>query len=575
MPMDTSLDEVAAGIDRVAGKAQEWAALPAAEKRDLFAQCLQNLQAEADNLVAAACASRGYEEANLQHGHLVADAGKLSLACVAGWIRGAIELMDSLARTGNPPQASNIESRPDGSTRLTVFPTKFMDTIVGDVGCCLACPVGKGGSFDIIVRGPAKQFNPLDLPASVTGVLGAGNTDIPNDIIDPMCKENSVVVYKSNPVMARGAEVKRRIFKPLIDHGYLAMFHGGIEQGKMIVDSPKVEKLACTGSVMTYDRIVWGSQDKTDPAVQPLVTKPFLAELGSVNPYIVVPGNWSEKEIEYQAHTLISYKMVNNGHICASPQVILTCKQWPQRQAFIDAVRRQVKECQAYRLFYPGVRKGYEEHKADLGGGSDVTVQEVSLGFGEAESPLLFRAGVSPEACIESGMPLAWQNEAFCPILTEVPLDTEATFDTFLPAAVDFAHNRLWGSLTCSIIVDDTTKASNQVALDAILDGMRFGTVGVNVPPSIANAFPVLGWGGFPGHTSRDVQSGIGYIGNICCYENLEKTVMQGRFQNLLQFCNEGTPEFQLKKYRRQCDVLLHMSWWSIAKFASATFTGI
>ena len=99
-----------------------------------------------------------------------------------------------------------------------------------------------------------------------------------------MLCENSVVVYKANAVMARGAAVKARIFQPLIAKGYLAIVYGGIEQGKVIVESPKTEKLGCTGSVLTYDEIVRGNQDKNDPASQPLTNKPFLAELGSVTP---------------------------------------------------------------------------------------------------------------------------------------------------------------------------------------------------------------------------------------------------------------------------------------------------
>ena len=51
--------------------------------------------------------------------------------------------------------------------------------------------------------------------------------------------------------MARGAEDKRRIFQPLIAKGYLAVVYGGIEQGKMIVENPRTEDLACTGSVFT------------------------------------------------------------------------------------------------------------------------------------------------------------------------------------------------------------------------------------------------------------------------------------------------------------------------------------
>jgi len=288
-----------------------------------------------------------------------------------------------------------------------------------------------------------------------------------------------------------------------------------------------------------------------------------------VNPYIVVPGQWSDKDIETQADVLISYKMVNNGHICASPQVILTCKNWPQREQFLAAVRRQVKKCPPTRLFYPGVKKAYDEHKMALGGGDDVTVQESNL-FGDDQSPLLLRTGVSADEEVKE-----FGTEAFSPVLIEVPLDTEATFDAYLPKAVDFAHHRCWGSLTCQIVVDDATKAINQQSLDKILDGMHFGTVGVNIPASTANGFPALCWGGFPGHTQRDVQSGIGYLGNFGCFKNLEKCVLQGRFHNLLQFSTAGSPQYKEKRQRRLSEVLVHNGYWSIFKFACAHFTGL
>jgi len=559
MPADTPLDEVTAGIERVAGKAKEWAELSAAKKRALFEECLELAKGEVDNLVAAACASRGYDMDNAAHGHLVGDAALCGLSSVGGWINGAIDFFNDLDRTGKPPQGSIVAPRPDGTHRVQMFPRNFKEGLLGD-----------GAAHSVVVRGAVQQFDPLKKPPCVLGVLGAGNTDIPNDIIDPMCKENAVVVYKSNPVMARGAEVKKRIFKPLIDKGYLAMFHGGIETGKVIVESPKTDKLGCTGSVRTHDAIVWGGQDKTDPKAEPVMTKPLLSELGSVNPYIVVPGAWSASDIEHQARALISYKMMNNAHVCASPQVILTCKQWPQREAFIEAVRKQVKECPTFRCFYPGVRKGaYEEHKKSLGEGSDVTVQQTDLGFGEADAPLLFKAGVLPESDA-----LQFRNEAFCPILIEVPLDTESSFHTFLTAAVDFAHNRCWGSLTCNIIVDDDTKSKNEEALDCIIDDMRFGAVGVNCPAVGANSFAVLSWGGFPGHTARDVQSGIGHMGNFGCYENLEKTVMKGRFQNQLQFKNSGGPQYLMRKYVAVSKVFLYMTYGSIVRFVCADACG-
>ena len=72
----------------------------------------------------------------------------------------------------------------------------------------------------------------------------------------------------------------------------------------------RAEDLACIGSVLTCGKIVWGSQDKTDPASKPLIDKPFLAELGSVNPIVVVP--------EIGAHETCSITACRNAHVKAT-----------------------------------------------------------------------------------------------------------------------------------------------------------------------------------------------------------------------------------------------------------------
>merc|ERR1719382_1516611 len=136
---------------------------------------------------------------------------------------------------------------------------------------------------ELVVRGKPQQRSPLDAKPSVTGVLGAGNTEIPNDILTPMVKSNSVVVYKVNPVLALSSAVKERIFAPLIQRGYLAFVYGGAPQGKAVTECCEVESLVLTGSHVTYDRIVWNDRDKANPEVTPALTKPVHAELGSVN----------------------------------------------------------------------------------------------------------------------------------------------------------------------------------------------------------------------------------------------------------------------------------------------------
>merc|ERR1712039_978863 len=121
--------------------------------------------------------------------------------------------------------------------------------------------------------------------------------------------------------------------------------------------------------------IVWGGRDKKDPAAEPVVTKPVQAELGSVNPYIVVPGDaaWSTADIEAQAEALVAYKLVNNSHVCAAPQVLVTCRNWPQRRAFLDAVHRKIALAPNANCFYPGTSGRYKFHQLamDLDGTRD------------------------------------------------------------------------------------------------------------------------------------------------------------------------------------------------------------
>eukprot|EP00928_Gymnodinium_smaydae_P036073 TRINITY_DN25263_c0_g2_i1.p1 TRINITY_DN25263_c0_g2~~TRINITY_DN25263_c0_g2_i1.p1 ORF type:complete len:621 (+),score=91.18 TRINITY_DN25263_c0_g2_i1:53-1915(+) len=580
VPRDNTVAEVQEAIDLVASKAAEWAALPPAQKRALFEECLAILKDNAICVEAAACKTRGYEFNCDEEDHLVADAAVLSGVLTASWLNGAIALFESLETTGAPPKCGLVTSRPDGTSRLRVFPAGIKESLMGDTGRWTAVPLGEGGAFDLVVRGAVEQFNPLDAAASVTGVLGAGNTEILNDIVDPLCKLNSVVVYKANPVMSQSNAMKQRILAPLIQKGYLAFVYGGAEQGEAIVRSAKVARILMTGSHHTFDRIVWGKRNKVSTSVEPIVNKPVLAELGSVNPYIVVPGDaaWSASDIEYQAEALVAYKLVNNAHVCAAPQVIVTCRRWPQRDEFLAAVRGKMAAAPSTCCFYPGIQKQYDKHLAAMGAKAIVGTPSESTqsGKGTALSLALLTDIEKPTGSGHQG--LALQDEAFCPILYEISLDTASNLDAFLPVAVEFCHTSCWGNLTCMVIVDDETKAAHQEKLDEVVDSMRFGTIGINFPASAANAFPALVWGAFPGNSIRDVQSGIGQLGNFFCYQHVEKSVLTNRFRNLHSFrlaCTTAQKRDARKRAERIAAVFTHMTYWRIIKFASAEFLGI
>ena len=88
------------------------------------------------------------------------------------------------------------------------------------------------------------------------------------------------------------------------------------------------------------------------------------------------------------------------------------------------------------------------------------------------------------------------RQEAFCPVLGEVPLDTPPTAAAFLPAAVAMA-NKCWGSLTATLIVDPATQAAARPAVDKAVDDLKFGAVSVNYGAMNSVALGMLPWVGF------------------------------------------------------------------------------
>lgn len=53
----------------------------------------------------------------------------------------------------------------------------------------------------------------------------------------------------------------------------------------------------------------------------PLLSKHVTAELGNITPYIIVPGEWSDRDIEYHATNVASGLAQNTGHNCIAAEV--------------------------------------------------------------------------------------------------------------------------------------------------------------------------------------------------------------------------------------------------------------
>jgi aldehyde dehydrogenase (NAD(P)+) len=116
--------------------------------------------------------------------------------------------------------------------------------------------------------------------------------------------------------------------------------------------------------------------------------------------------------------------------------------------------------------------------------------------------------------------------EPFCPIVSEVRVGSTDPM-TYLDAAVTFVNQRVWGTLSATVLVHPRSLEDPGVAagLERAISRLRYGTVGVNVWPQLS--FPLgTPWGAYPS-TPADIQSGRGWVHNTSMLDGIEKVVIR------------------------------------------------
>ena len=140
----------------------------------------------------------------------------------------------------------------------------------------------------------------------------------------------------------------------------------------------------------------------------------MVAELGACSPYIIAPGEWTEAELDHSAKLLVHLKTFNSSAVCASPQLLLMQKEWPQREAFLTKIEEAFKAGTTngdYLPFYPGTEKRCELFKEQY---PAEKVKEIDLGAKSYKPVLLHLA----ESDLGS---YACKQEAFAPVLCGDP----------------------------------------------------------------------------------------------------------------------------------------------------------
>ncbi len=491
-------------LQALQGRRATWAATPLDRRVALLRECLAQTRFQAEAWVRTVCECRGVDPEGPQGGE--------------EWLSGPFVLMRHLRlmiHSGEGGDSSLAARLVGGRTVAQVFPRTSIDRVLW-MGFRGEIALAEGRSAE---RGVG--WRRIGGPGRLTLVLGAGNiTSIaPCDALHMLFAENSVVLVKLNPLVEQLQPVLEQALAPLVREGFLAFCRGGAAEGELLAHHPAVEALHVTGSRNTYQALVWGP----DPAGAPSrrLQIPVTAELGCVTPVLVVPGTWSEADLSYQARHVASMVYHNAGFDCAAAQVILTDRRWPQRPAFLNHLRRELTRLPARPAWYPGAAARHAELAASY-------AQAEFLG---APSERGLPWTLVPDVPLQEGEP-ALSREAFCGLLFEAPVEGGGG-RPFLDHAVAAANERIWGNLTCVLLVDPRTARTHAQDVESAISRLRYGCVGVNAWGGVAFGLPELPWGAAPGNPPEDIRSGLGFVHNTHGFEHIEKGILRGPFRTL------------------------------------------
>ncbi|HEY9908747.1 MAG TPA: aldehyde dehydrogenase family protein [Thermosynechococcaceae cyanobacterium] len=507
----TSQDQADAAIARLVSRKEAWIAVSVGDRIAYLKRCIAEVMAVAESWVATACHAKGIPSDS----QLVGEEWLVGPVATVANLR---QLIQTLEANGQPAPIA-LRSGATGQFVAEVFPKTVVDRLLwlgyrGEVWIEPGQPATQG----MIYRQPPDR-------GQVALVLGAGNiaSIAPMDTLNKLFAEDQVVLLKMNPVNDYLGKFLEQGLRSLVQAGFLEIVYGGAEIGAYLCQHPQIDTVHITGSHQTHDAIVWGStaaeQAERKANQQPKLNKPITSELGCVTPILVVPGRWSRSDLAFQARQVASAVAHNASFNCAAAKVLVTAQGWEQREEFLQQVRQALASIPPRQAYYPRAQQRYQAF----------------LDRYPQSEPLASRtAAIVPWTVIPNVPPAAGEyaltTEAFCGVLAEVSLDATSA-EEFLAEAVTVANEKIWGTLSCTVLIDRTTQRRCWAELEQAIADLRYGSIGVNVWSAVIYSVAVFPWGAFPGHSLDNIGSGRGMVHNSDLFEHPQKSVLYAPFR--------------------------------------------
>jgi aldehyde dehydrogenase (NAD(P)+) len=234
-----------------------------------------------------------------------------------------------------------------------------------------------------------------------------------------------------------------------------------------------------------------------------------------------VPGPYDDDQIAFQARSIVAGVLNNASFNCNAVKLLVLPKGCESGAKLLDQVQALLEQAPLRKAYYPGAEQRWKELVE-----SHPNVER----YGEAVPGTLPWA-IIPDLDSGQGDEKCFHMEPWCSVVSETTVGSADPVE-FLEAAVKFCNDRVWGTLSATIIIHPTTAKDPRVAaaLDKAIRELRYGTVAINHWPALGFAFGTTPWGGHPSSTLEDIQSGKGWVHNAMLINDadIEKCVIRG-----------------------------------------------
>ncbi|AMC10794.1 aldehyde dehydrogenase [Lutibacter profundi] len=235
---------------------------------------------------------------------------------------------------------------------------------------------------------PKVDIRKMDVPLGPIVVFGASNFPLAYSTAGgdtaAAFAAGCPVVVKSHPMHAGTGElvasaIIKAAEKTAMPNGVFSNLNSsGIEIGEILVKHPQIKAVGFTGSIN-------GGRALYDMAAKRKEPIPVFAEMGSINPVIILPNaikNEGKKWAKIYANSIT----LGSGQFCTNPGLILGVKG-DSLSNFIKTLSKEIVKIEPSCMLHPNIIGAYESNKAKMiaqhGLQTTATINnEVSKNFG-------------------------------------------------------------------------------------------------------------------------------------------------------------------------------------------------